>query len=179
MFLGYSGRKGKKMDPSLLGQTVKNSLYKTGIPLIVVKRFVKRSEKKNNGFNFLVCIDGSDKAYKALEVCFKLSNNENDSIHAVYAPNALADQNAETIKVKFLEIMEKNKSKKIIFDVLKPSNDPPQTLIDHVNFNEKIDFDFVVLGNNGVRAQLEGKHFLGRKGEKVLANIKSNPIIVP
>ena len=179
IFLGYSGRKGKKMDPSLLGQTVKNSLYRTAIPLIVVKHLYKRTEKASKGFNFLVCIDGSDKSYKALEACLTLSKSENDEIYAVTASSLQGEYHTETIKVKFDEIAEKNKEKKLSFVILKPSHDPANAIIEYVNFNEKVDFDFVVLGNNGIRAQIEGKAFLGRMAERILANIKANPIIIP
>ena len=167
------------MDPSLLGQTVKNSLYHTQIPFVVVKKLYRRKDKTNNAFNFMVCVDGSEKGFKAFETCVILSNCENDEIYAVTAPNLQGDQNIETIKVKFQELEEKHKGKKINFMALEPSYDPGKSLIDFVNFNEKIDFDFVVLGNNGIRAQLEGKQFLGRMAENVLANIKANPIIIP
>ena len=179
LFFGYSGRKGKKNDPSLLGQTVKNSIYNTQIPFVVVKKLLKRNDKPNKGFNFMVCLDGSEKASKALATCLTLSNSEFDEIHAVTAPSLHGDQNIETIRVKFRDFEEKYKGRKLSFKALEPSNDPAKCLIDFVNFNERIDFDFVVLGNNGIRAQLDGKNFLGRLAETVLGYVKANPIIIP
>lgn len=178
LFIGYSGRKGPKMDPSLLGQTVKNSLYKSQIPLIIVKKLYKRSEKKSGGFSFLVCLDGSEKSFKALQMCLSLSNNTMDIIHAITAPSLQSEQNSETIKVKFEEIAEAKPEKKVFFKVLSPSHDPAKSLREYVNFNEEFDYDFVVLGNNGIRAQLEGKNFLGRLSENVLANVKANMIVI-
>lgn len=179
LFIGYSGRKGPKLDPSLLGQTVKNSLYKTQIPLIVVKKLYKRKEKKSLGFNFLACIDGSDKSFKALAVAISLANNENDKIYAITATSLQGEQIVETIKIKIEEIKEQSRSKAIFFETLQPSNDPAKSLVEHVNFNENVDIDFIVVGNNGIRAQIEGKQFLGRMAEYILANAIANPIIIP
>lgn len=127
----------------------------------------------------MVCLDGSEKSFKALATSLTLSNCENDEIHAVTAPSLHGDQNIETIKVKFRDFEEKYKGRKLSFKGLEPSNDPAKSLIDFVNLNEKIDFDFVVLGNNGIRAQLDGKNFLGRLAETVLGYVKANPIIIP
>jgi len=181
LFIGYSGRKGKKMDPSLMGQTVRNSLYRTKIPLIVVKHLYKRSDKSANGFNFLVCVDGSYKSFKALEVAINLAGSENDRIYVVTASDILADQHSEieVVKMKFEEIEAQHKNKKLTFIPLKSSSDLGKSIVEYVNFNEKIDFDFVVLGNNGMRAQMEKKEFLGRTAENILANAKANLITVP
>lgn len=178
LFLGYSGRKGPKEDPSFMGQTVKNSLYKTSIPLIVVKKLYKRKEKKDLGFNFLVCIDGSEKSFKALNVALSLCVKE-DRVYAVTAPSIQGEQIAETIKIKIEEIKNGNSDRTISYEILQATNNPAKDLVDFVNFNEKIDFDFAVVGNNGIRAQIEGKQFLGRMAEYLLANVKANPIIIP
>ena len=179
LFFGYSGRKGKKMDPSLLGQTVKNSLYNTHLPFVIVKRLLKRKDKPNKGFNFMVCLDGSEKSFKALATCLTLSNCKNDEIYAVTAPSIQGQHNLEAVKAKFAHFEANYKDRKLWFRALEPSNDPAKGLIDFVNFNEQINFDFVVLGNNGIRAQLDGMKFFGTLSEKLLGYVKANLIIIP
>ena len=42
---------------------------------------------KTKGFNFLVCVDGSEKSLKCLSYAFKLATNQNDKIIVCHAPS--------------------------------------------------------------------------------------------
>lgn len=63
---------------------MRNSVYNSKVPLIVVKQLYKRDE--TNGFKFVVCIDGSKKSYKSLESAVTLSFDERDSLIICFAP---------------------------------------------------------------------------------------------
>lgn len=93
----------------------------------------------------MVCVDGSEKSYKALESAIELSNDPSDTLYFCYAPSNFGEQNVETLKVKFDSFHDKYKEKKLVFLPLKSSNDPLATIVDFVNFNDKINIDFVVV----------------------------------
>ena len=93
----------------------------------------------------MICVDGSEKSYKALESTIELSNGPSDILYVSYAPSNFGEQNVETLKVKFESFQEKYKEKKFVFLPLKSSNDPLATIVEFVNFNDKINIDFVVV----------------------------------
>jgi hypothetical protein len=93
----------------------------------------------------MICVDGSDKSYKALESAIDLSNSPSDTLYVCYAPSNFEESKVETLKIKFESYQEKNNEKKLVFLPLKSSNDPLSTIIEFVNLNEKINIDFVVV----------------------------------
>jgi len=66
LFIGYHGRKGAKADTTIMGTTVKNSAYQSKVPICIVKDYTPRKENESKGYTFLVCLDGSEKAYRGL-----------------------------------------------------------------------------------------------------------------
>ncbi|KAM3136001.1 hypothetical protein pb186bvf_011806 [Paramecium bursaria] len=103
LVVGFHGRKGEKQDITILGQTLRNSVYFSKIPLLITKKYYLRQD--NNGFKFLVLIDGSKKSYQSLDYAIKLSFDSRDSITICFAPTFDSEQFGRTIKQKVNEIM--------------------------------------------------------------------------
>ncbi|CAD8183220.1 unnamed protein product [Paramecium octaurelia] len=174
LIVGFNGRKGVKQDVTILGQTVRNSVYNSKVPLIAVKKLYKRDE--TNGFKFVVCIDGSKKSYKSLESAVALSFDERDSLLICFAPTPDREAFGTTIKTKVEEFMAKYQ-RKWQYKQLDPSYRAIENVIEMINNSD--DLDFVVFGSNGYRAQLESKTFFGSTADELLKKAKANIIMVP
>ncbi|CAD8092797.1 unnamed protein product [Paramecium sonneborni] len=174
LIVGFNGRKGLKQDVTILGQTVRNSVYNSKVPLIAVKKLYKRDE--TNGFKFVVCIDGSKKSYKSLESAVALSFDERDSLLICFAPTPDREAFGTTIKTKVEEFMAKYQ-RKWQYKQLDASYRAIENVIEMINNSD--DLDFVVFGSNGYRAQLESKTFFGSTADELLKKAKANIIMVP
>ncbi|CAD8087119.1 unnamed protein product [Paramecium primaurelia] len=174
LIVGFNGRKGVKQDVTILGQTVRNSVYNSKVPLIAVKKLYKRDE--TNGFKFVVCIDGSKKSYKSLESAIALSFDERDSLLICFAPTPDREAFGTTIKTKVEEFMGKYQ-RKWQYKQLDASYRAIENVIEMINNSD--DLDFVVFGSNGYRAQLENKTFFGSTADELLKKAKANIIMVP
>lgn len=91
--MGWHGRKGPKKDYQVMGSTLKFMSFKCHSPLFIVdyinssywiqsKYYYERNQKEGKGFKFLICLDGSKKGLKLLEIAFDLKRNEYDEIHS-------------------------------------------------------------------------------------------------
>lgn len=162
-------------DPTILGQTVKYSAYNSKIPLIIVKKFYER----NPGYNYLVCLDGSKKSYKAIEHTLKLiQDNNKDTIMLCFAPTPDRVKLGESIKEKVKEMLE-NQNVKWDYEQLNVNMDFGEEIIKFINYNEKVRIDFVVFGSNGERAELSNMSFFGSTSNQILIKALANPIIIP
>lgn len=68
-----------------------------------------------------------------------------DNIYICSAPINQGEQNIETIKIRFNEYTEKYKDKNLKYLPLPTSNDPSNAIIEFVNFNDKINIDFIIV----------------------------------
>ncbi|EAS03994.2 universal stress family protein (macronuclear) [Tetrahymena thermophila SB210] len=178
LFLGFYGRKGVKEQRGLT-QTVSQACYHSKVPLVIVKNVFQRKETQSQGFNFLVCIDGSNKSYKALNYALNLAQNPNDKITICYAPTPDKQKFTRTIDAKLQEDLEQAKHINWKFVELTPSYNATEQIIKHVNSCGNEDqFQFVIIGNNGYRAQIEDKSFFGRTAEEITIHSNSNIIII-
>jgi nucleotide-binding universal stress UspA family protein len=69
--VGYHGRKGEKADPTIMGSAVQYMALNSHTPTMIVKKSIK-SDERPNGYNLGICIDGSVKSMKALELLCQL-----------------------------------------------------------------------------------------------------------
>jgi len=179
LFIGYHGRKGEKEDSTIMGQTVKFSAYKSTVPLFVIKDLYLREKSKTQGFTYLVCLDGSDKAYKGLDFAAQLLTKPEDKIVAVTVWATELIDKISTIE-KAVDKFAEDRRLEIEFVSVPKTVDPKVTIVEYVNKNESFWIDFVVFGNHGLRQQVEGKSdFLGSFAATIIANVNANPIMIP
>ena len=70
---GYHGRKGEKVDPTIMGTAVQHmSIYATK-PIFIIKDPHSR-ETRPNGYRYACCVDGSEQSLKALAFAAKLKS---------------------------------------------------------------------------------------------------------
>jgi len=72
--------------------------------VLVVKKLYRRDD--TNGFRFVVCVDGSNKSYKALDAAIELTFDERDSLVICFAPTPDSEAFGAKIKSKVLEYMK-------------------------------------------------------------------------
>ena len=59
------------------------------------------------------------------------------------------------------------------------STEKDKRVLQFINENEKIRIDFVIFGNNGRRAQKEGKNFVGKMCQTLMRKVIANIIMIP
>lgn len=124
-----------------------HTAYNSKIPLVIViflkcinlksqtKKLYKRDPENDKGFNFLVCVDGSKKSYKCLNIAVQLAFDKNDKIMICYAPIPEKAKFASLIEMKITEYME-NVQRNWEFQVLKPTYKNTREIINFINYNE-------------------------------------------
>ncbi|KAL4435724.1 hypothetical protein ABPG74_018275 [Tetrahymena malaccensis] len=178
LFIGYTGRKGPKNDPTVLSQTVRGVAFNQMIPLVIVKELFVRKNQASGGFTYLVGIDGSKKSLRCLHIAASLANSPNDKLIACFAPSPdrikQIDEMNQLVQNEMANINFQNWQ----YVSLKPNYDSGEAIINYVNLNEEVDVQFVIIGNNGHRAESEKKAFFGRSAEQILSKVIANPIII-
>jgi len=178
IFVGYTGRKGVKAESTIIGSTTRHIALNTKLPLIIVKHLYSRDKCRTKGFTFLVCLDGSLKSEKGLEVCLKLASNPNDRIIGclVEAPEII--EKIPTIREHFYDFLNKNKLNGDWVGLQMHNTTVSDEIINYVNTNEKHFVDFIVMGNSGRSAQLAGKEVLGSVAEKLVNSANANIVLL-
>jgi len=178
LFIGYTGRKGVKAEPTVMGSTTRHAVINTKIPLIITKTLESREKNKSGGFTFLVCLDGSIKANSGLNFVKKLIRSPNDQVVGcmVEAPEN-ADKAVE-IRQTFDNFLKETKFKGD-FVTLPYQIYIADEIIKFINKGESHTVDFVVIGNSGRRSQLEGVTTLGSVAEKLITHAKANIVLLP
>jgi hypothetical protein len=59
--VGFHGRKGPKVDPTVMGSAVQYLSIEAVTPILIVKE-VHNKKDRPNGFRFCACVDGSAKS---------------------------------------------------------------------------------------------------------------------
>ena len=57
--VGWHGRKGPKLDPTIMGSAVQYAGINATVPVFILKDPIARKDKPNNAFKWTACIDGS------------------------------------------------------------------------------------------------------------------------
>ena len=69
--VGYHGRKGMKLDPTIMGTAVQYLAVNSNTPVLIVKRVITRKDRPE-GYQFALCMDGSKHAMEALKLICKI-----------------------------------------------------------------------------------------------------------
>ena len=72
---GYHGRKGEKLDPTIMGTAIQYMSVNAPIPTLIIKDPHTR-ESKPNGYRYAVCVDGSQESLKALHMACNLHSGQ-------------------------------------------------------------------------------------------------------
>lgn len=106
---------------------------------------MRRKGNEILGYCFAVCTDGSEKSLKGLEEAKKLATNPVDEIYTLCLLSPAFDFQKsdvdETIKEKLKELGIRGG----IDYIDGPETDPYTPLLDFVNANTKIQFDFLLV----------------------------------
>ena len=176
--MGYIGRKGPKEDPTLLGSAVEYVAHHPVCPILVVKRVEKREDKDGKGFKFLVCCDGSQKSYDALEHTIQIMDKSVDSISVLVV--ALASIKVKTVEEKTNKILEDSGVANHTFEKIERDSDEytHDAICDHINIDTEEYIDFVTVANQGEGySKHTEKKYLGKVAKGVLSKSKANVLL--
>ena len=81
--VGFNGRKKATSDPTVLGSAVIHLALNPVAPILIVKSLEKRANKKDGAFNWMVCIDGSERSLCAVKTAIRFMDIAKDKLHGV------------------------------------------------------------------------------------------------
>mmetsp|Transcript_26646 Transcript_26646/g.23531 ORF Transcript_26646/g.23531 Transcript_26646/m.23531 type:complete len:287 (+) Transcript_26646:17-877(+) len=179
MVLGYTGSKGPKEDPTLLGSAVEYMAHNPVCPALVIKTKEDREDKENKSFRWLCCSDGSEKSYDALKHTIKIMDKEIDEL-IVLVVN-LASISVDAVEEETNKILNDEEVKNHKFETLDKDSDEytHEAIVDYINIDDTPYIDFVTVANHGsgYTKHVEKKYF-GKVAKGVLSGSKSNVLIV-
>jgi len=191
--VGFYGRKGRKVDHSI-GSSADYSMRNASASSIVVKdtsplmRDIAEERFDGNHprpIKFLVGIDNSNAALKALQDVMKLSKSLQDPIVMVHiAPQEQEDLpigcTKDAILDKFENIRKRFLAQRPNVTIRIVMNTPGQTLSEHILEEvDKEEADFVALGADAMKAKAKGKnaYYLGSISDHCVKQATCNVIV--
>lgn len=170
LVVGFKGHKSKD-NSHFFSSGVAYLLKNNNFPTLVVKQNVKRSEKKDNKFNWLFSIeDTSSKSFSAFKFALQFINKKVDSVVGYHIDNKglKADIEKEFRKICIQEGIQK-------IDFVAEKKDMKLTIgrqiSKYVNESEGTDIDFVIMGENSSRYHKIEDCPAGEVLNNVLANV--------
>ena len=164
----------------MFGSAVEYLAFNTQCPFLIVKDRTFRSERKNGAFRWAVCLDGSEKSYKAFHFMSSLMAKSKDECVALCVSHSGVDpsQVQSTTQSLFLSLNIQGK-----FIVLNKENsfDKPDKAIVKYLMEQTGDgyVDFVAVGNNGADySSHQSSKYLGSVANGVIRNSNLNVIFV-
>lgn len=177
--LGYTGSKGPKQDPTLLGSAVEYMAHNPVCPALIVKSNEDRKDKENGAFRWLVCSDGSEKSYKSLRKTIEIIDKSKDELIVIVV--AIAGVNAKVIEEETNAILEEEGVINHKFESIQRESDEATytAITDYINVDDTPYIDFVTIANqgSGYKSHTEKKYF-GRVAKAVLTGSIANVLIV-
>lgn len=160
-----------------------------------IKKKYERKKSKTGGFNFVVCIDGSDKSMRCIEEAHRFAFDPNDRVYAVCLlslPISL-ECKREDIEEQVKEKVSEMKITCPVDFISAEGKACHDVLLNYINIGSRTEFDFVVVllifsffhsihekfGRNGFRAQKHNNHEVGRTAQVLIRNSSINPIMIP
>ena len=166
-FKGYKPKNDSQLFSSGVGYLIKNNIF----PTLVVKQNIKRSEKKNQKFNWLFSIeDTSSLSFKAFKFAIQFFDKKNDVVLGYHIDNK---HFKDEIEKEFKTICQKEGIENTQFIVEKKVSGLSigKQISKFVNETNGTDVDFVIMGNNpGKHPQLQ-ECPLGEVLNNALANV--------
>jgi len=173
-FCGYEGLREQALKRSRIDVGIEYLLSESKIPVFVMKDNKKRGNK-NKGFQWLLVMDKSNSdCYKVLDLFLPLIDKKVDKIYGLtLLPHFV--KNDDDVKQKFYEKMkELNFKEKEQFEYSSKQyeSNPSQLLVNFVNHNSELFFDFVLFLNNPMKFKTQKQECDSFKYVKLLyANI--------
>lgn len=178
IFIGFSGRKGLKADPTLMGSTVRHAVLKTSVPIFITKKLRLREKTRTGGFTYLLCLDGGKKSLKGFEICKKLATNPNDQVIGCIVKSPEVESQIPFVREQFQNFVKQSniKGEFITLDYSQVRGDG---IVDFVNKKDGYYVDFVLFGNSGLKTEQIDQTVLGSVADYLISNLHSNLILLP
>lgn len=182
--IGSHGRKGPKLDETVLGSAVQYLSLSSKFPVLIMKDRKPRSEKPDGCLRYGVCFDTSDKSKKTLLTVLKMMKPQDKlTTITVRYPDMISDDalkqyvQSECAKYKISKVectildAEVNKS---IYQVIKHYLKYEAQDVDKHGY-----IDFVAVGNQGMDfTNKNTEKYLGSVANAVIRAKKMNVIFI-
>lgn len=174
--VGFHGRKGVKMDPTVMGSAVQFMSINSTTPTLIVKQPLDRKERPN-GFSFVICSDGSHKSFKCLDLLCRM-RHENDRVTVIICEQHNLD--TDQIKRKISEVLENEDCLEFSEIVILPNHGkkPKDLIREHLVDIGNIDVDFLFVGNQGADFSKSKDKYLGSVANEMIRHTKFNIVFV-
>lgn len=182
MVVGFHGRKGPKMDHTVMGTAVTYLSCEAVCPVLIVKDQIDRSKKANGAYSHACCYDDSEHSQRALNMILRIMHPQ-DSIVIIICEQDGVD--AKKLQGKVLRILQSSKKDGAVrFECLKKQ--PQMTTAETIgnalmSWTKEAYIDFIYVGNKGADCsnRLSSENYLGSVAKHVIRFTKLNVMFCP
>lgn len=179
---GFVGRKGPKLNPTILGSSADYSLRSAHCTSIIIKpRYLDvESQCDRQKFSFICAVDGSVAAKSAFEDVMKIFDPELDEVVVVHIHNDVDEsetEKTESLKAEYEEALSAAKAVNGSVKLIEKEQDKTiaQMLVHEV---DTLEAQFLAVGADGMRAYVEGaESFLGSVSDYCVRHARSSIIV--
>ena len=174
--VGYHGRKGAKQDPTVMGSAVQFMSINSSTPTMIIKQPIDRKERPD-GFSFVICSDGSQKSYQALDLLCRM-RHPHDKVTVIICEQHNLD--TDQIKRKISEVLENEDCLQFSEILILPNHGmkPKDLIREHLVDIGNIEVDFLFVGNQGADFSKSKDKYLGSVANEMIRHTKFNIVFV-
>eukprot|EP00500_Bicosoecida_sp_ms1_P006796 CAMPEP_0203829328 /NCGR_PEP_ID=MMETSP0115-20131106/63327_1 /ASSEMBLY_ACC=CAM_ASM_000227 /TAXON_ID=33651 /ORGANISM="Bicosoecid sp, Strain ms1" /LENGTH=314 /DNA_ID=CAMNT_0050738393 /DNA_START=1 /DNA_END=945 /DNA_ORIENTATION=+ len=176
LVVGMVGRKGPKLDPTILGSTADYSLRAAHCSSIIVKKPTRGANK------FVVGVDGSDRAHKSVAEIISMANDDDE----IVILNVTDADGEAGLKREYTGPVLREKYSKLaasagarcpvsFVQVEQPRGQGVAAVLTEYAFDN--DATYLVVGADGVGAYLAGRHVFGSNSDRVVRLSRPSVIV--
>lgn len=175
LVVGMVGRKGPKLDPTILGSAADYSLRSAHCSSVIIKKPVSGPAR------FLVGVDGSERSHKTAEMIVNLAEAE-DEVVIIHVNDDDAEDGLDTkykgpaIKKRYQEFCASVEGVKCSYA---EAEAPRAVTVAQVLSDYALDEDFTYLaiGADGMGAYVNGRAIFGSNSDRIVKICKVNVIV--
>lgn len=179
--VGFHGRKGPKMDPTVMGTAVAYLSVAAVCPVLILKDPIDRATKENGVYTHAICTDGSRQANAALQLICKVKQPQ-DKIVLICCEQGNLDT-SRVVQKSLVKLEELDCHENVEVEVLKSEAGKKASDIirDHVMaWTDKKYVDFIYVGNKGADfSSRDEKDYLGSVCSEIVRHTKLNVFFIP
>ena len=176
--VGYHGRKGPKVDPTIMGSAVQFMSLNSATPVLIVKDPKTREESPDGFFTMAVLCDGSKKSLDALALMSRMKSPQ-DRIYVIICEQANIDSKKIKEKVAF-DLEERDCIDKAHIEII-PSQAGRRTkdlIREHITDNKDLYIDYIFVGNKGADFSGMVDDYLGSVANEIIRHTKLNTVFM-
>lgn len=179
--VGFHGRKGPKLDPTVMGTAVSYMSVNAVCPVLILKDPIDRSTKPNLAYTHAICTDGSKQSNKALRLICDVMQPQDKIVLIICEQGNIDTKSIIHKSMEKLEQMDAHENVEV--EVLKSEYGKKTSDIirDAIQaWTDKKYIDFIYVGNKGADFSSKNeKNYLGSVTGEIIRHTKLNTYFIP